>query len=91
MRKTPCPHCNDIWIYFDDFDRFQYKMNCSCGYAWRNSQWKNSKEEAVHCWNDHIRDTTKKAFEIDLEAVHICSSIGFDCETTLNSFGNANK
>ena len=60
MTKTPCPHCNDIWLYFSDMDRFQYKMNCSCGYAWRNSQWKNTKYEAVKTWNDHIRDVTKK-------------------------------
>lgn len=86
MIKIPCPRCNNIWIYFSDMDRFQWKMNYNCGYAWRNSQRKNTKNEAVQFWNNHIRDDTKKVLEIDTEQAKICTSISSDIESTINSF-----
>lgn len=86
MRKIPCPRCSDIWLYYSDMDRFQWKMNCNCGYAWINSQWKNTKIEAVQFWNDRVRDTTKKVLEIDTEQAKNCASISCDLKATQKSF-----
>ena len=54
-RLTPCPHCKDAWLYkFTHHDRnhhFGYTINCKCGYAWRESIWKATEQEAITAWN----------------------------------------
>ena len=52
--KKICPRCHDIWVYCSDMDRFQWKMNCHCGYAWGKSEWKDTRDEAVEAWNEFI-------------------------------------
>lgn len=50
-KLKPCPKCKDAWLYYSDMDKFQWKVNCLCGFAWRKSEWADTKERAAEEWN----------------------------------------
>lgn len=59
-KLKPCPKCKDSWLYeFTDRDNkhhFGYTVNCKCGYAWQESFWKATKEEATEAWNRKVEE-----------------------------------
>lgn len=64
MKK--CPKCNTIWFYISDgdyysnYERYGYKLNCNCGYAWAALEWCGTKEELIRKWeniNEDNKDT----------------------------------
>lgn len=56
--STICPHCNTAWLYASlgdytsGYESYGYKINCTCGFAWKNTQWKHTKDEAIKTWNE---------------------------------------
>lgn len=46
-----CPICGTVWIFYDQYDRQQYRTNCECGRAWKNGAWRDTKKEAAEVWN----------------------------------------
>ena len=55
----PCPFCYDTWLYYSDMNIFKWKVNCECGYAWDNSTWEDTKEEAIEAWNRRVDNGDK--------------------------------
>ena len=52
-----CPRCNDIWFYVSDGDYYSgyeaegIRVQCKCGFAWKNSNWEKTREIAQQKWN----------------------------------------
>ena len=55
IKLNPCPYCRKIYLFYDRYDRKQYKVNCDCGFAWKVSRFKNTKAEAAEAWNKKIK------------------------------------
>lgn len=53
----PCPFCGKSWSYASTgdygsgYESKGYKIECSCGFAWRFSEWKPTEKEAIAEWN----------------------------------------
>ena len=52
----PCPHCGTAWVFYDDLDDFEYRINCQCGFAYTHSEWCKNEEDAINAWNRRISD-----------------------------------
>lgn len=51
---TPCPHCDDIWLY--QLENGYYKANCQCGYAWNRSSPCLTKREVKKNWERYMHE-----------------------------------
>lgn len=55
-----CPHCNDIWFYVSDgdyysgYEAYGVRVQCKCGFAWKNSDWEKTREEAATKWRQTL-------------------------------------
>ena len=65
MEILKCPYCNDAWLYVSDggytsgYESKGYKIECRCGFAWKNIDWKPTREEAIKIWNDKVNEAKK--------------------------------
>ncbi len=62
----PCPKCNKSWIYVSDGDYYStkgYRINCSCGYAWKTISWQKTKQETIEVWNRRLNNEKEKQIE----------------------------
>lgn len=54
-KLNPCPKCGKAFLFYDRYDRLKYKVNCSCGWAWKVSRWEETKAAAVEKWNKKVK------------------------------------
>lgn len=53
MEILKCHYCNEAWLYVSDggytsgYENKGYKMSCRCHFAWKNTEWKPKREEAI--------------------------------------------
>lgn len=65
MGILKCPYFNDAWLYVSDdgytsgYECKGYKTECRCGFAWKNTDWKPTKDEAIKIWNKHFAGVGK--------------------------------
>lgn len=52
---NPCPKCGTAWLFYDRYDRLQYKANCNCGFAWKISRWKDTAKAAAEEYNKKVK------------------------------------
>ena len=52
---NPCPKCGTAWLFYDKYDRNEYKVNCDCGFAWKISKWKYTAAAAAAEYNKKVR------------------------------------
>lgn len=61
-KLKPCPKCNKSWLYVSDGDYYSdyeskgYRVNCSCGYAWKAISWQKTEQEAIQEWNRRVNE-----------------------------------
>lgn len=52
-----CQYCGDAWLYASEgdygsgYESFGYRVECTCGYAWKAIGWRKTKQEAIDAWN----------------------------------------
>ena len=57
-----CPYCDEAELYVSDggyssgYENNGYRISCRCGFAWKNIDWKPTKEEAIKMWNDKVNE-----------------------------------
>ena len=62
MEILKCPYCNEACLYVSDggytsgYENNGYKMSCMCHFAWQNTDWKPTREEAIKMWNDKVKE-----------------------------------
>ena len=45
-----CPYCGDAWLYMTE--DYKYKIECRCGFAYKNTPKCADRESAKVVWND---------------------------------------
>lgn len=61
-RIKPCPHCHDAWMYVSDggytsgYESYGYRIECRCGWAWKQIGWRKTEEEAIEKWNRKVSE-----------------------------------
>ena len=61
-RLKPCPFCHDAWMYVSDggytsgYESYGYRIECRCGWAWKQIGWQKTEEEAIEKWNRRVSE-----------------------------------
>lgn len=61
-RLKPCPFCHDAWMYVSDggytsgYESYGYRIECRCGWAWKQIGWQKTEEEAIEKWNRKVSE-----------------------------------
>ena len=60
LKMKPCPRCGTAWLYVSigdfgsGYEGNGYRVNCSCGFAWKTIKWRDSEDEAIKEWNAEV-------------------------------------